>query len=130
MADKKITQLDPLALAAPEDVFPIVDVDADVTLKITKEALMIRPGPIGTGVADVAEFTQITLSNPVNEFSIDGTLGGDSDSAIPTEKAVKSYVDTVHDIIPNLTSEPTGFPNITDSIIRPVDIYCQMGFFL
>lgn len=29
----------------------------------------------------------------VNEFSIDGTLGGDSDDAVPTEKAVKTYVD-------------------------------------
>lgn len=29
----------------------------------------------------------------INEFSIDGTLGGNSDSAVPTEKAVKAYVD-------------------------------------
>jgi len=30
----------------------------------------------------------------INEFSIDGTLTGDSDDAVPTEKAVKTYVDT------------------------------------
>jgi len=29
----------------------------------------------------------------VNEFSTDGTLGGNSDTALPTEKAVKTYVD-------------------------------------
>jgi hypothetical protein len=29
----------------------------------------------------------------INEFSIDGTLAGDSDTAVPTEKAVKGYVD-------------------------------------
>lgn len=29
----------------------------------------------------------------VGEFSTDGTLGGDSDTAVPTEKAVKTYVD-------------------------------------
>lgn len=29
----------------------------------------------------------------IDEFSTDGTLAGDSDSAIPTEKAVKTYVD-------------------------------------
>jgi len=29
----------------------------------------------------------------VNEFSVDGTLAGDSDTAVPTEKAVKTYVD-------------------------------------
>jgi len=30
----------------------------------------------------------------VSEFSIDGTLAGNSDLAVPTEKAVKTYVDT------------------------------------
>lgn len=38
--------------------------------------------------------TSITLTNAVTEFSTDGTLSGDSDSALPTEKAVKTYVDT------------------------------------
>ena len=32
----------------------------------------------------------------VNEFSTDGTLAGDSDLAVPTEKAVKTYVDAGH----------------------------------
>ena len=30
----------------------------------------------------------------INEFSIDGTMAGNSDDAVPTEKAVKTYVDT------------------------------------
>jgi hypothetical protein len=30
----------------------------------------------------------------IDEFSTDGTLGGNSDTALPTEKAVKTYVDT------------------------------------
>lgn len=30
------------------------------------------------------------------EFSTDGTLAGDSDVAVPTEKAVKTYVDALH----------------------------------
>ena len=30
----------------------------------------------------------------INEFSIDGTMGGNSDLAVPTEKAVKTYADT------------------------------------
>ena len=39
--------------------------------------------------------TGITLSAgaTVDEFSIDGTLGGNSDSDVPTEKAIKTYVD-------------------------------------
>jgi len=35
----------------------------------------------------------ISMVNTVNEFSTDGTLGGNSNSAVPTEKAVKTYVD-------------------------------------
>ncbi len=38
----------------------------------------------------------------VNEFSIDGTFAGDSDVAVPTEKATK----TLHDSHANLTNNP------------------------
>ena len=38
-----------------------------------------------------------TFSGPsgttINEFSTDGTLGGNSDDAVPTEKATKTYID-------------------------------------
>jgi len=37
---------------------------------------------------------QLKTGTSVSEFSIDGTLAGNSDTAIPTEKAVKTYVDT------------------------------------
>jgi hypothetical protein len=37
--------------------------------------------------------SSITLTNAINEFSTDGTLAGNSDTALPTEKAVKTYVD-------------------------------------
>lgn len=36
----------------------------------------------------------LTTGATVSELSIDGTLAGDSDTAIPTEKAVKTYVDS------------------------------------
>lgn len=36
---------------------------------------------------------QLTSGTSVNEFSTDGTLAGNSDDAVPTEKAVKTYVD-------------------------------------
>ena len=60
---------------------------------------------------DIASFgsSSITLSKPVSmtgtftlpngtdvdEFSTDGTLAGDSDDAVPTEKAIKAYVDAL-----------------------------------
>jgi hypothetical protein len=37
---------------------------------------------------------QLETGATIVEFSIDGTLSGDSDTAVPTEKAVKTYVDT------------------------------------
>lgn len=44
--------------------------------------------------SDTNKFTNIELTNSVDEFSTDGTLGDNSDTALPTEKAVKTYVDT------------------------------------
>lgn len=43
----------------------------------------------------IASDGKITLGSGtgINEFSLDGTLAGNSDDALPTEKAVKSYVD-------------------------------------
>lgn len=35
----------------------------------------------------------VNAGQEINEFSTDGTLAGDSDTAIPTEQAVKTYVD-------------------------------------
>jgi len=54
---------------------------------------VIEFGQAVTGTSFTA--TSITLTNAVTEFSTDTTMGGDSDSAIPTEKAVKKYVDDV-----------------------------------
>lgn len=44
-----------------------------------------------------APSTEITLQSgaTIDEFSTDGTLGGDSDTAVPTEKAVKTYIDGI-----------------------------------
>jgi len=61
-----------------------------------------------TGVAtlnadafDLSGLTQLQLGSigaqigaTINEFSTDGTLSGNSDIAVPTEQAVKTYVDT------------------------------------
>jgi hypothetical protein len=38
-------------------------------------------------------FFNFLLGTSINEISIDGTLADDSDDAVPTEKAVKTYVD-------------------------------------
>ena len=53
-----------------------------------------RSGDVMTGTLG------FTLGVAINEFSSDGTLGGNSDSAVPTEKAVKTYVDGKEPRIP------------------------------
>lgn len=49
-------------------------------------------GGSGTKIPDTLECANGTT---INEFSTDGTLAGNSDDAVPTEKAVKTYVDGV-----------------------------------
>jgi len=56
----------------------------------------------------------------INEFSSDGTLIGDSDTALPTEKAVKTYVDTQIIAIDQISQD--------DSYIRVVDDGTAAGY--
>jgi hypothetical protein len=51
------------------------------------------PQDIHTGASPT--FAGLTIVNTINEFSTDGTMGGNSDSAVPTEKATKLYTDTL-----------------------------------
>ncbi len=48
---------------------------------------------LGLGSSDSPTFAGLVIINLINEFSTDGTFAGNSDSALPTEKAVKTYVD-------------------------------------
>jgi hypothetical protein len=52
-------------------------------------------GTFATEAFNIDSSGNVSLLNgtSVNEFSIDGTLAGNSDNAAPTEKAVKTYVD-------------------------------------
>jgi len=99
--DKRITSLDVLTQADATCVIPIVDVldqtmsSTGTTKQITTANLFASPQPIGSSAPDTGAFTTLELpaGATIDEFSIDGTLVGDSDTAVPTEKAVKTYVD-------------------------------------
>ena len=78
--------------------------DTDVTLlRLSHTGVSgscLEVGPAGTPVATInnagaAVLSGLTLVNSVTEFSTDGTLGDNSDTAVPTEKAVKTYVGAV-----------------------------------
>ena len=66
------------------------DLVAPGTLQVTGVSTFKGNAEFGTGTSIFFEDTSSVL---INEFSTDGTLADDSDTAIPTEKAVKTYVD-------------------------------------
>ena len=67
----------------------------DVNQNINVGTLGIRTITVGSAATTTEIYGTLSLASgtTVNEFSIDGTLAGDSDDALPTEKAVKTYVD-------------------------------------
>jgi hypothetical protein len=55
---------------------------------------VVQIGAAGASGVTITPAVTLNAGTSVNEFSIDGTLAGDSDDAVPTEKAVKNYIDT------------------------------------
>jgi len=51
---------------------------------------------------------ELSIGTSINEFSVDGTFAGDSDDAIPTEKAIKTYVDALPSPAFSTTSNVTS----------------------
>jgi len=69
-------------------------------------------------VTGTANFSTITAAAgaTIGEFSTDGTLSGDSDIAVPTEKAVKTYVDnTIGTITLNEISQGNSSVTVNDT---------------
>lgn len=62
MATKKITDLSELTSAASGDVLPIVDVDLDITKKITTANLLSTKQDTITGAASTITGTDLTVS--------------------------------------------------------------------
>jgi hypothetical protein len=59
----------------------------------------------------------------INEFSTDGTLAGNSDDAVPTEQAVKTYVDTEIGALSQNRIEQS-----TDSYVQVIDDGTNSGY--
>jgi len=70
--------------------------DGTLTFSVSSKTLTVEADSIVNQdlTSDASPtFAGLTLVNAITEFSTDGTLSGDSDSAVPTEKAVKTYAD-------------------------------------
>ena len=63
------------------------------TLKFDSSDNLTYPANNQAQMGTLDVITSLKLTNTVLEFSIDGTLGNDSDSTIPTKKAVKIYIE-------------------------------------
>jgi hypothetical protein len=111
-------------------------IEATGTSTSNKGAILWLDSNRGTGVIDVDVFRidntngeifsidnaggiQVNQGQRVDEFSTDGTLAGDSDTALPTEKAVKTYVDNNASASP-LTTKGDLYTYDTDNARLPV----------
>ena len=95
---------------AAGSVTSLWDADADTGWQVqeTADEDILRGDTGGTQRIQI-DSDGVTLESgaSVNEFSTDGTLAGNSDDAVPTEKAVKTYADT---------KAPTASPTFTGTI--------------
>lgn len=53
----------------------------------------------GVNIHDIAQLDTLLGVHPINEFSIDGTMTANSDTKVPTEKAVVTYAKAAADFI-------------------------------
>jgi len=101
-------------------------------LNATVTTLLSVDGTLdGTSTGSITNFVDITLNvgSTIDEFSTDETLAGNSDSAVPTEAAVKTYVDTGLNLkadaanptftgtVNGITKDMIGLTNVEDTAI-------------
>lgn len=65
--------------------------DVDQTLRVDG-ATYLNAGVDVVGNSTIDGTLALDLGTSVNEFSIDGTMVGNSDNAVPTERAVRTYI--------------------------------------
>ena len=86
----------------------------DSTIININEALRVEGALTATGAITGSSLT-LASGATATELSIDGTMAGNSDAAIPTEKAVKTYVDS------QVTAQDLDFA-CDDSTVLSIDL--------
>jgi hypothetical protein len=74
----------------------IIDADSDTQIQVEESADedIVRIDTAGTQRAQIdINGLKLTSGADITEFSTDGTLADNSDDAVPTEKAAKTYID-------------------------------------
>lgn len=86
-------------------------VDIDTSSAVTIDATStIEWSGTNASLTSAGALTLASGASPT-EFSIDGTLAGDSDTAVPTEQAVKTYIDAHKDLV----AEPHGTTEVVNA---------------
>ncbi|MFH1052323.1 MAG: hypothetical protein V1779_15490 [bacterium] len=101
--------------------------DAMAVNALTIDGGTINNTTIGATTASTGKFTTLQLpsGSTINEFSTDSTLGGNSDLAVPTEQAVKNYVNNHLSSISadnGLTENPDNNFQLGGTLIQGTDI--------
>ncbi len=101
---------------ATDKTFTYVNATGLWTANIGIEATSFKGSANLTG-GTVSSITGLSFNvgATADEFSIDGTLAGNSDTAIPTEKAVKTYVDGQNSVSQTLTNKTIALGSNTVS---------------
>ena len=103
-----------------------IDYSSDLNFNSSGTKVIFKTdGKVGVGTTNplslfhVNGYARLGIGTQVNEFSTDGTLGGNSDDAIPTEKAVKTYADNseLYSIVTK-SSGGSYTPTLTDDVIE------------
>ena len=87
--------------------------DTYVTLDTTGAEIIFVSDSVTRATITNAGLT-LQSGTAINEFSIDGTLSGDSDNAVPTEKAIKAYVDAQIGGVSNWIFQDDSFVRVVD----------------
>jgi len=74
----------------------------------------------GVVLLDAGTSLQLALGTAINEFSTDGTMGGNSDSAVPTEKAVKTFVESSTSSLDVSSKANIASPTFTGVVTIPI----------
>ncbi len=101
---------------ATDKTFNYVNATGLWTANIGIEATSFKgSSALSGGTVSLITGLSFNVGATANEFSIDGTLAGNSDTAIPTEKAVKTYVDGQNSVTQTLTNKTIALGSNTVS---------------
>jgi len=96
----------------------------DDNILLTSAESLIIDGIVAIDSSRKATFSELVLDSTVttiDEFSTDGTLGDESDTALPTEKAVKTYVDNAVGAATKISVEDSSV-EVTDAANGKVEV--------